>query len=343
MLLNDIYDRLNPRPRTRGYQVVQAHGVAPLIDLMIAHHEAAHCVFSYINGRRVHDVSISPGRGAGEFRSVPNPKTLADEGTPEGGAELIGMMAAARHAETRRQWLRDVVGYAVGRAAQRKFGAKDEYYDSFCRQDYQIINRVLHAITRDPERKARYLRQVEDDAEVFVYRHWNEICKLAAKIYRRGTLDKRQIAAVLGKHASEVVLNDAGAQLAYDLVCQNKLDWGGFAWDSDVDGEALLDEEGQDTLSKYHLGMDSKATGTSKYHFPFTKTGGEVYVKALLDAEKQGGPVGQYAAQLLDQITAMKEQSEANTTKPRGWGRALPRQPGDKENFRRRCDGYIKL
>ena len=127
MLLNDIYDRLNPRPRARGYQVVPTRGVAPLVDLMIAHHEAAHCVFSYINGRRVHDVSISPGRGAGEFRSVPNPRTLADEGTPEGGAELIGMMMAACDAETRRQWLRDVVGYAVGRAAQRKFGAKHEY------------------------------------------------------------------------------------------------------------------------------------------------------------------------------------------------------------------------
>jgi hypothetical protein len=113
---------------------------------MIAHHEAAHCVFNYINGQRVHDVSISPGHGAGEFRSVPNPRTLADEDTPEGGAELIGMMMAACDAETRRQWLRDVVGYAVGRAAQRKFGAKDEYYDSFCWHDYRIINRVLDAI-----------------------------------------------------------------------------------------------------------------------------------------------------------------------------------------------------
>ena len=46
--------------------------------------------------------------------------------------------------------------------------------------------------------------------------------------------------------------------------------------------------------------------GASKYHFPFTKTGGEVYVAALLNAEKQGGIVGEFAAQLLDKISVMK-------------------------------------
>jgi hypothetical protein len=54
------------------------------------------------------------------------------------------------------------------------------------------------------------------------------------------------------------------------------------------------------------LGEDTEAVGASKYHFPFTKIGGEVYVAALLDAEKQGGIVGEFAAQLLDKISVMK-------------------------------------
>ena len=140
MLLNDIYDRLNPRPRTRAYQVVSTHGVAPLIDLMIAHHEAAHCAFNYLKGPRVHDVTVAHGEGRGQFRSAPDATMLAPLDTPEGGTEMIGMMVAACDAKTCRQWLHHLVSYAVGKAAQRKFGAKHEYYDSFCWQDYQIIN-----------------------------------------------------------------------------------------------------------------------------------------------------------------------------------------------------------
>jgi hypothetical protein len=85
-----------------------------------------------------------------------------------------------------------------------------------------------------------------------------------------------------------------------------------------------------------------EAVGTGKYYFPFTKTGNEVYVAALEDAMAQGGVVGEFAAQLLDKISAMKKQSEENTTKPRMWGRAMPRRPGDEANFYRRCDGYFR-
>ena len=329
MLLNDIQDRLNPRPWTRGYQVVPMRGVPPLIDLMIAHHEAAHCVFNYINGQRIHDVSISPGRGAGEFRSVPNPRTLADEGTPEGGAELIGMMMAACDTETRKHWLRDVVGYAVGRAAQRKFGAKDEYYDSFCWQDYQIINRVLDAITRDPERKAKYLRQVEDDAEEFVRANWRSICRLAEQIFERGTLNKREIEAVL---APPILLNETAAQKAYNLIAAGMVNVGGFAWDA-------ADDAGEE----YGLGVDAPTDDTEpRYHYPFGKDG-EVYIQALQDATACGPPtVAAYAKTLLDHIQKQKEQNLENTTGGRTWGRALPRRPGDEPGFYRRVDGYFK-
>jgi hypothetical protein len=197
MLLNDIQDRLNPRPWTRGYQVVPTRGVAPLVDLMICHHESAHCLFHYLNGLRVHDVTVKHGEGRGQFRSAPDATMFAPPDTPEGGAEMISMMMAACDAETCRQWLHHLVGYAVGKAAQREFGARHKSYDVYFYQDYVIINRVIDAITRDPELKARYLRQVEDDAEEFVGVNWRKITKLADAIYRRGRLDEREIEAVL--------------------------------------------------------------------------------------------------------------------------------------------------
>jgi hypothetical protein len=326
MLLNDIYDRLNPRPWTRGYQVVPPRGVAPLVDLMICHHESAHCLFYYLNGLRVHDVTVAHGEGRGQFRSAPDATTFAPPDTPEAGAELISMMVATRDPETHAEWIHHLVAWAVGKAAQRKFGATHKSYDDYCYHDYVIINRVLDAITRDPERKAKYLRQVEYDAELFVHLYWNEICKLAAEIYRHGTLDKRQIEAVLGKRG--VALNQSAADFADDLVQQGKINWGGFTWDSDLDYDLASSDDDDDD-------------GEVQVHYPFGRDG-EVYVQALKAALKEDGVIGEYAAKLLKDITTEKAQSEANTTKPRAWGRALPRRPGDEENFFRRVDGYFK-
>ena len=158
----------------------------------------------------------------------------------------------------------------------------------------------------------------------------NEICKLAAEIYRRGTLDKRQIDAVLGNRA-RVTLNQTAADFADDLVQQGKINWGGFAWDSDADGDDLLD---------YDL-ASSDDDGEVQVHYPFGRDG-EVYVQALKAALKDQGAIGDYAAKLLKDITTEKAQSKASTPNPRGWGRTLPRRPGDEPNFYRRVDGYFK-
>jgi hypothetical protein len=90
------------------------------------------------------------------------------------------------------------------------------------------------------------------------------------------------------------------------------------------------------------LGYDTEVAGTGKYHFPFGKDG-EVYIDALVQAMKEGGAVGDYAKTLLSEIAGEKAQAKANTPNPRGWGRALPRRPGDSEDFRRRVDGYLQL
>jgi hypothetical protein len=192
-----------------------------------------------------------------------------------------------------------------------------------------------------PQERREMLIDIEVRARQFVREYWPDIVRLADVLHARGWLNERQIRAVLSRPPA-VKLNAAGADLAYDLVCAGKVNWGGFAWDTDDDDD-LLDEE--DEGSRYHLGVDDDAetVGAGKFHYPFTKTGGEVYVQALQDAMAQGGVVGEYAAQLLDKIQKQKKQSLENTPNPRGWGRALPRQPGDDPDFRRRVDGYLRL
>jgi hypothetical protein len=158
------------------------------------------------------------------------------------------------------------------------------------------------------------LDEIEDKARKFVDRHWSAILRLASVIFARGWVGEQEIRSALSR-APAVKLNAAGADLAYDLVCAGKINWGGFAWDSSDDDD-LLDEE--DEGSKYHLGVDddAEAVGAGKFRYPFRKSGDEVYVAALLDAGKRGGVVGEFAAQLLDKISAMKKQAKANAPTP---------------------------
>jgi hypothetical protein len=71
-----------------------------------------------------------------------------------------------------------------------------------CRGDDGAIDRVLTAITRDVERRRQYLREIEEKAEAFVDEHWQQILKLGKETYRRGRLDRDEIAAVLTERAS---------------------------------------------------------------------------------------------------------------------------------------------
>jgi hypothetical protein len=306
--------------------------MAPLLRQMLAVHEAAHCVWHWVRRRPVHSVAVH-GEG-GEFRAVEG----AGSHTPLYASNDVTDMLADCDRKTREGWLQEGVAFMVARTAQRRFGARDPVYDSWCANDLNMVDRIVRALDGSARERAENLLWIEDEAEEFVNRYWKQITRLADAILRHsGRLDEQQIRSALSR-APSVKLNAAGADLAYDLVSAGKINWGGFAWDSSDDND-LLDAE--DEGSKYHLGVDAETVGAGKFHYPFTKTGDEVYVAALLDAEKQGGVIGEFAAQLLDKITAMKKQSQANTTRPRAY--ALPRRPGDEEGFRRRVDGYFLL
>jgi hypothetical protein len=121
-----------------------------------------------------------------------------------------------------------------------------------------------------------------------------------------------------------------GACAAGALVAGGKINWGPFAWNDETDGADLLDEEGEDAVSYYYLGYDTEVVGTGAYHFPFGK-GGEIYIAALVDAQKAGGVVGDYATKLLSDIVAQKKQSY----QPK---RARPIEEG----LRWRHDGFLK-
>ena len=76
-------------------------------------------------------------------------------------------------------------------------GARGAFYDAVCEHDYLVIDRVLNAITRDPETRRRYRAEIEHRAKVFVVGYWREITRLADATFKHGRLDRAQIEAVL--------------------------------------------------------------------------------------------------------------------------------------------------
>jgi hypothetical protein len=296
-------------------------------DMITSIHEASHAAYHALTKRAVFSTEVYAD-GGGRFRA-----SSLDVAPLLTGKEPPPVTVAA-DAKSKREWVDLPIGLASPKYAQRKYCGSDRWN---CEHDFAVIDRILTGISASLSEKHKLLAEIEARASRFVNAHWFAIVRLANALCARGYLNESEIRAALSR-APSVKLNAAGADLAFDLVSAGKLNWGGFGWDSSDDDD-LLDEE--DEGGKFYLSEDPEAVGAGKYHYPFTKTGGEVYVQALLDAEKQGGVVAEFAAQLLDKITAMKRQSEANTIRPRMWGHALPRRPGDEENFRRRVDGYF--
>jgi hypothetical protein len=142
-----------------------------------------------------------------------------------------------------------LIGLAAPLYAQRRYCGSSAH-DQNCSHDFTLIDRVLTAICSSPAEKRELLAEIEDKAHRFVNAHWSAILRLANVLCARGYLNESEIRAVLSR-APSVKLNQAGADLAYDLVSQNKLNWSGFSWDSSDDND-LLDEE--DEGSKFYLG-----------------------------------------------------------------------------------------
>jgi hypothetical protein len=202
-----------PPPRERGREP------GGLLDDLASVHEAAHATFAHENGQRIYDVSVEKGgHGGGEFRHVPNARDPATD-PKEIAGEKISMMIATRDEATARAWRHKLIGFAVGRAAQRRYGATNATYDEMCEGDYLVIDRVLDAITSDPVRQREYLREIEEKAEAFVNDHWQKILRLAKETLRRGRLTADEIATVLAPvHAAAKPSDSDGFRAVPDRV-----------------------------------------------------------------------------------------------------------------------------
>jgi hypothetical protein len=288
----------SPTPVTRAVTPITRSETAG--DMIVSLHEASHAAYQALTGRSVYSAEIDRD-GGGRVRTSVN-----DVRAPLTGREPPPGKVPT-DARTKGEWVSLLIGLACPRYAQRRYCGSNRH-DGNCSHDFAVVDRVLSAISSTSAEKSELLTEIENKAERFVNKHWFSILRLSRALCARGYLNESEIRSILTR-APSVVLNKAGADLAYDLVTSGKLNWGGFAFDSDDEND-LLDE--------YHLGVDGDSV-----HYPFSKTGDEVYVAALQAAMSEGGVVGEYAAQLLDKITKMKKQSLENTTggRSRSYGR----------------------
>jgi ATP-dependent Zn protease len=172
-----------------------------MFDVVASVHEAAHCLWNYVHHEPVHTVEINKqGRGGGEFKATPDSGTveLSEDDDLETRVRQDGrILGAILDPATRAAWLKQLPGFVVSRHAQRRFGAKGEFYDRLCSHDDLIVERVINLMVADPAERRRLHDQVECEAREFVDRHWPEIEKLGNVLFERRRLDKHEIEAVL--------------------------------------------------------------------------------------------------------------------------------------------------
>jgi hypothetical protein len=170
-----------------------------LLDHLASIHEAAHTTWAYFNRQPIHDVRINgEGFGGGEFRhSERSTVELSDGSDSKQRAREDLMTGALLDEGTRRVWLHGLVLFAVSKSAQRRFGARDPFYDAACEDDDRVIDRVIGVMTKSPERARRYREQVDREAEEFVATHWREIRRLGDQLLIRKHLDADEIDATI--------------------------------------------------------------------------------------------------------------------------------------------------
>jgi hypothetical protein len=329
--IGDVF--LHPSRRRVFSPAVTSRTSVPIIrsdtagDLLVAVHESCHAVYHYITRRSISSVEIDHA-GGGRFRTYDGP----DLSPLLSGREAP--ISVQTDTAAKRDWIELLVGLAAPRYAQRKFGASAAD-DELCHHDMLTIDRVLSGITALNVEKRALLDSIEERAEAFVDRHWASILRLARVLARRGKLTKREIEAVLSRATA---LNENAVTFAHGLISAGKVNWGPFAASpGEADGGELLDEDGENAAEYYALGIDTEVVGTGQYHYPFGKDG-EVYIEALLEAQKEGGLVADYASKLLTEITEQQKQSFQPKAPPPNRPRGYP----NPDRLLWRHDGYLR-
>jgi hypothetical protein len=322
---------LDPRRRVVFSPVAVSSRSVPIFrsetasDLLVALHESCHATYHFVTRRSISSVEIDRN-GGGRFRTYDGPDLTPLLSGREPPISVQTDTAA------KRDWVELLVGLPAPRHAQRKFGAPAAE-DELCEHDYVSIHRVLDGITASRPEKRALLASIEERAAAFVDEHWGSILRLARVLARRGKLTRREIEKLL--RGSSIALNENAVTFARGLISAGKVNWGQFAASpGDADGGDLLDEDGENAAEYYALGIDTEVVGTGQYHYPFGRDG-EVYIEALLEAQKEGGLVGDYVSKLLTEITEQQQQSY----QPK---RPQPRAYPDADRLYWRNDGFLK-
>jgi hypothetical protein len=140
MLLDEISARLNepPRPAIRRYQPAAMR--SPLLDELTAIHEAGHAVLAHVHDRPIHSAALTDG-GGGEFRHHSN-QPIDEAGLLD--AIVSGLEPSPSARDT---WRSSLIEVAAGRAAERKFGATQDFYDANGSHDREKLVAVACATT----------------------------------------------------------------------------------------------------------------------------------------------------------------------------------------------------
>jgi hypothetical protein len=195
----------------RGIYAPQPPPIAPepfrceMFDVLASIHEAAHCLWNYVNHEPIYTVGINKqGLGGGEFKAAPQSGTveLSESDDQQTRLRQDGrILGAILDPATRAAWLKQLPGFVVSRHAQHRFGAKGEFYDDVCAHDDLVVSRVIDLMTSDPAERRRLRDQVEREAEEFVRKHWRDIERLADELFEHGSLNRAQIEHVLAKQS----------------------------------------------------------------------------------------------------------------------------------------------
>jgi hypothetical protein len=161
----------------------------PLLGMLAAIHESAHAVCSYIHHQPIHSVAIEgQNRLGGTFRRHAPVRSI-NKIAAVGGIEPS--------LSDRDRWRQSLIALAAGRAAQRRFGARHEFYDGLCDGDFNKIETVARAVTATPAETRAYVAEIVEEAERFVEQHWSEIERVAKRLHAKGRLDETAISQAI--------------------------------------------------------------------------------------------------------------------------------------------------
>jgi hypothetical protein len=141
-----------------------------LLDDIAAHHESGHVIAARLYGRDVSRVWVKRngfGGGFTEFGTLPPSPDVQDV-------------------------LEHAVIVASGRAAQEKFGAKQEIYIAACAGDDNQIQQIVERLMPVAHR-SRCLDAIRNEARQLVEAKWGHIREFARVLLARGSLDAADI------------------------------------------------------------------------------------------------------------------------------------------------------